>query len=265
MVRLLMCRPDFYAIQYEINPWMSRRRNAVPEVARAQWERLYHVLTQEVGAQVELVEPVPGLPDMVFTANAGLVHLNLFLPANFRYPERQGEAPYFRLWFQERGYQGMELPPDLYFEGEGDVMAVGENLFAGYRFRSDIRSHLFLAEVFSRRALSLELVDPRFYHLDTCFCPLDDNCVLYYPGAFDSYGLRVIHEYIPDRIEVGLEEALRFVCNAVVVGKTVVLNAGCPETKRGLEQKGYRVYEVDLSEFIKAGGAAKCLVLFLSR
>jgi len=166
MARLLMCRPTYYNIEYEINPWMSRARGAVAPVAQAQWENLYRTLTERVGAQIELVEPVPGLPDLVFTANAGLVKGTKVILSRFRFPVRSPEEPVFAAWFKAHGFEVLELPEGLFFEGAGDALRCGEHLFAGYHFRSEIRSHAAIAEMLGERVLSLQLVDPRYYHLD---------------------------------------------------------------------------------------------------
>jgi N-dimethylarginine dimethylaminohydrolase len=178
MATLLMCRPTYYGIEYEINPWMSRLRGADPVVARAQWEQLHHTLTDVCGAIVELIDPRPGLPDLVFTANAGFVTPCLVILSRFRFPARSGEEPVFAEWFEKHGLPVVRMPEDVFFEGAGDALRCGENLFCGYHFRSEIRSHEFLAEVLKDRVLSLQLVDPRFYHLDTCFCPLADGELL---------------------------------------------------------------------------------------
>ncbi len=260
-----MCPPDFYSIEYEINPWMDRRRGADPARAREQWARLKQALTQDIGATVELATPLPGLPDMVFTANAGYCEGGLAVLSRFRHHERAREEEPFRRWFAEHGFRVALLPEELYFEGEGDVLPCGDALYAGYRYRSDIRSHLAVSELLGKEVLSLELVDPRFYHLDTCFCPLDGGSALYYPGAFDSYGRRVLRDRIADLIAAPKEEALRFGCNAIVLGRQVVMNSGCPTLRRKLQERGYAVHEVELSEYIKAGGSAKCLALFLDR
>lgn len=258
-----MCPPEYYGIEYEINPWMSRARQVDRAMARRQWEDLFNLLQGRLGLSISLLTPEKGVPDLVFTANAGLVHRGLFLPSHFRHPERRGEAPVFRRWFEREGYEIRPLPPELFFEGEGDVLRLGEELFAGYRIRSDIRTHAWIGEALERRVLSLELTDPRFYHLDTCFCPLADDAAAYYPAAFDSYARKVIEAGVPRTVEVSPQEAFRFACNAVVADHQVVLNAGCAELKGQLEGWGYEVWETELSEFIKAGGAAKCLVLFL--
>jgi N-dimethylarginine dimethylaminohydrolase len=263
MARLLMCRPTYYNIEYEINPWMSRARGAVASVAQAQWENLYRTLTERVGAQVELVEPAPGLPDLVFTANAGLVHGRKVILSRFRFPVRSGEEPIFAGWFREHGFEVVELPENLHFEGAGDALRCGEHLFAGYHFRSEIRSHAAIAEILGERVLSLQLTDPRFYHLDTCFCPLTGGKLIYYPAAFDDYARRVIEQYAPQRIEVCTEDAARFGCNAVCIDENVVLSTACTKLTHDLSGWDFNVHPVNLSEYLKSGGSAKCLTLQL--
>lgn len=256
-----MCAPDYYGIEYEINPWMDVRRPADPERARAQWGALYELLASRLKVEVELLEPVKGLPDLVFTANAGLVAPGRFIASRFLHPQRRREQPIYEAWFRARGYAIETLPASTCFEGEGDALRLGETLFAGYRIRSDIHSHRMIAAILGREVLSLELVDPRFYHLDTCFCPLDARRALYYPPAFDQYGRQVIAQFVPEPIAVEDADAIRFACNAVVVGRDVVVQAGCTALETTLRRLDFTPQPVDLSEFHKAGGSAKCLVL----
>lgn len=259
--KFLMCPPEFYGIHYEINPWMDVSQQALNSRAQRQWQELHHLITGVLGQTVELIQPQPGLPDMVFTANAGLVFNNQVVLSNFRYKQRQGESPLFEAFFRDKGYKIFRLPSGTAFEGAGDALFCGENLFAGYIFRSEARCHSLLAEIVGKRVLSLELVDPRFYHLDTCFCPLADGSALYYPRAFDSYARRLLENYLTDGIVASREEALSFACNAVIAGRNVILGARCPKLAAQLDDRGYRVFELDLSEFMKAGGSAKCLTL----
>ncbi len=259
-----MCRPTHYRIAYEINPWMRRRRPVQHHTAQAQWRSLHTVLTEQLGLDVSLIRPVTGLPDLVFTANAGLVVGRTVIRSNFRHRQRQGEEPVFERWFRRHGYRVATLPPRQYFEGEGDALFLGETLFFGFRFRSEIAAHETIARLLGARVLSLELADRRFYHLDTCFAPLDRQTALYYPGAFDTYGRRVIRRFIPRPIAVSETDALRFVCNTVVSGRRLVMPTGVSAPlRRTLTQLDYQLFEVELGEFIKAGGAAKCLVLYL--
>src|SRR5881392_602146 len=163
--RILMCGPDYYGIEYEINPWMSKHRGAAPERAHAQWRKLHETLVA-LGVQVELMTPQPGLPDLVFTANAGLVFHDRFISSRFRHEVRARETPHFDAWFAANGYTVETLPEGMYFEGAGDALFCGDDLYAGYRIRSDAAAHQWLAKALGTLVLPVELVDPRFYHLD---------------------------------------------------------------------------------------------------
>lgn len=259
---ILMCPPEHYAIQYEINPWMNRLRQSDQPTAALQWEQLRHTLL-EAGARVTLLPPQPALPDMVFTANAGLIYGSQAILSRFRHPERQGESPHNRVLFQQLGFEVLELPEGLYFEGAGDALFCGETLFAGYRIRSDARGHQAVGQLLHCHVIPLELVDNYYYHLDTCFCPLAVDMAIYFPRAFDDYGRQVIEANIPRLIEVQEDEARRFACNAVVVGRHVVTNTGCPRLHADLRKQGFTPHETPLDEFVKAGGSAKCLTLRL--
>ena len=262
MRHLLLCPPDHYGIEYEINPWMDRTHNADPVLARAQWQGLHDQLTM-LGCQIELLKPREKLPDMVFTANAGLVVGRKFIRSNFRFAERRGEEQHFENWFVERDYEIVHLPEGLFFEGEGDALFCGEVLFCGYRYRSEIRSHQALADILKCLVISVELVQDRFYHLDTCFCPLPDGGAMWHPGAFDEYGQRAIRHHIPKLIDIVPGEAAHFASNAVVLGHDIVLPEGCPNLYQSLREGGYRPHPLPMTEFLKAGGACKCLVLLL--
>lgn len=259
---LLMCAPTAYGLDYVINPWMSLDNPPDKQLAAEQWQNLYRLLTENLGATVELVPQADNAPDMVFTANAGLTRKENCVLARFRHPQRQVEEPHFAAWFAANGYAVQTLPQSVAFEGEGDALFAGDTLLAGYLKRSDIRAHALLADLLGTEVLSLELVDDRWYHLDTCLFPLDEQTVVAYPGAFDAYALTVLrHRFTV--IEVGIQEALRFACNAVRVGNHIVLPSGCPELTGTLGLHGYTVHSVELSEFLKTGGAAKCLTLYL--
>ena len=235
MRQLLLCPPDYYGIEYEINPWMSRARGADTPLVQAQWKGLFETLSK-LDCKIELVPPRPKLPDMVFTANAGLTVGRRFIPSNFRHVERSGEAPHFASWMEEHGYEIVWLPKELYFEGEGDALFGGDVLFCGYKFRSDI---------------------------NTCFCPLPDGGAIWFPDAFDEYGQRAIRDHLRDLIEVAPEEAAHFSCNAVVLNRDIVLPEGAPKLVATLRDRGYACHELPMTEFLKAGGACKCLTMFM--
>jgi lysine-ketoglutarate reductase/saccharopine dehydrogenase-like protein (TIGR00300 family) len=263
-IRILMCAPDYYDVDYVINPWMEGNiHKSSIDLAVEQWGKLHHVL-QEV-AIVDLVEPQKGWPDMVFTANAGLVLGKNVVLSRFFHPERQGEEPHFKKWFADNGFQVFELPKDLPFEGAGDALLDREGrwLWAGYGFRSELDSHPYIAKWLDIEVVSLRSIDERFYHLDTCFCPLSGGYILYYPGAFDAYSNHLIERRVPEakRIAIAEADAVNFACNAVNVGQTVVMNKASDSLKQQLNDAGFKIIETPLTEFLKAGGAAKCLTL----
>ncbi len=260
--KILMCPPDHYGIEYEINPWMNRSMASIRDLAFRQWRELHDRLVS-LGVQVELLQPQKGLPDLVFTANAGVMYHQRFFSAQFKHEVRAKESPFFDAWFAEHGYEVLHLPPGMFHEGAGDALFCGDALFAGYRTRSDVHAHQWLAAQLGVRVLPLELVNPRFYHLDTCFCPLSPGIALYFPEAFDGYGRRVLQTHIRQLIALNEHDAMRFGCNAVVIGKTVVHNSECPDLESQLQNNGYQSISVALDEFLKAGGSAKCLTLRL--
>jgi lysine-ketoglutarate reductase/saccharopine dehydrogenase-like protein (TIGR00300 family) len=263
-MRILMCAPHHYEVDYVINPWMEGNiHRSSRDRALEQWTQLYQVLQKY--AQVDLVEPQPGWPDMVFTANAGLILGNTVVLSRFFHPERQGEEPHFHKWFADQGYKVHLLPDSLPFEGAGDALMdrAGGWLWAGYGFRSELDSHPYLAEWLDVEVLSLRLVDRRFYHLDTCFCPLTDGYLLYYPPAFDTYSNRLIELRVPleKRIAISEADAVNFACNTVNIDRIVVMNKVSDSLNKTLADRGFTVVETPLTEFLKAGGAAKCLTL----
>ena len=251
-------------MDYVINPWMEGNvHKSSQERAVEQWNKLNQILKEL--AIVDLVKPEPGWPDMVFTANAGLVLGDNVVLSRFYHPERQGEEPHFKKWFKDNGFNVYELPKELPFEGAGDALLDREGrwLWAGYGFRSELDSHPYLAKWLDIEVLSLRLIDNRFYHLDTCFCPLSDGYLLYYPGAFDSYSNHLIERRVPaaKRIAIAEADAVNFACNSVNVAQTLVMNKASDSLKQQLADKGFTVIETPLTEFLKAGGAAKCLTL----
>ncbi|MEA5419311.1 TIGR00300 family protein [Spirulina sp. CCNP1310] len=263
-IRFLMCAPDHYDVDYVINPWMEGNiHKSSRDRAAEQWHKLHHVIKDH--AIVDLVAPEKGWPDMVFTANAGLVLGQNVVLSRFLHPERQGEEPYFKAWFEANGYTVYELPSDLPFEGAGDALfdREGRWLWAGYGFRTELDSHPMIAKWLDTEVLSLRLVDNRFYHLDTCFCPLKGGYLLYYPPAFDAYSNHLIERRVPaeKRIAIAEADAVNFACNAVNINEIVIMNNASAGLKQRLADVGFTVIETPLTEFLKAGGAAKCLTL----
>ncbi|MEE9259193.1 MAG: arginine deiminase-related protein [Nitrospinaceae bacterium] len=265
--RILMCAPDFFGVQYTINPWMENQIGTVdPLRARREWSEFYKSVKQRT--QVELIPARPNVPDLVFTANSGLQRGNRVIPSRFRHRERRAEEPLFTEWFRSAGYEVLEMDDSIFFEGAGDALFQPDHdvLWAGYGFRTDREAHDFIAAKLKVRVLSLRLIDRRFYHLDTCFCPLPNNRILYYPEAFDEESLKLIEEHTlsKNRILVSTEDAFNFACNALVIENVLFMNHASAGLCNRLERLGYMVSIHPVTEFLKAGGANKCLTLHLA-
>lgn len=260
-----MSPPDYFEVTYAINPWMKGDTPVDRSLAIQQWNQLRSALCDKARARVSLVKPVAGLPDLVFTANAAFVYGDRAILARFKNEERRGEEPHFRASLETLGYTVVE--PPVAFEGAGDALVYdGRLVLAGYRQRTEVSAHQLISREFGLPVLSLELHTEHFYHLDTCLCPLDGGHLIYYPEAFDEYGLKVIEANVPEekRLSVTGAEARNFACNAVQVGRYIFLNQPSSRLSQALNRRGFEVVGLDLSEFLKAGGSAKCLTLRLA-
>src|SRR6266566_800732 len=256
----LMCRPTYFTVGYSINPWMDPRVPVDTALALRQWDELRQTYLA-LGHTVQLIDPVPGLPDMVFAANGGTVIGGKALGARFRHPERAAEAGAYLAWFRDNGFQVRE--PLVTNEGEGDLVCAGHAVIAGHGLRSDPAARIELEELFGLPVVSVRLTDPRFYHLDTALCVLGAGTAAYYPGAFDPAGRAALAAQFGDLIEVTEREAALLALNAVCDGHRVVLPAGAPLLAAQLAARGLRPVPVDMSEFRKAGGGPKCCTLEL--
>ena len=257
----LMCPPEHFAVTYAINPWMRPDQPADAATAMRQWALLRQAYL-DLGHEVRTIEPVPGLPDMVFAANWATVVGGRVLGARFRYPERAGEAGAYLAWFRDRGYPDVRAPRYVN-EGEGDVLFTGRALLAGHGFRTDQAATAELAEVFGLPVVSLGLVDPRFYHLDTALCVLDADTAMYYPAAFDDAGRAAIAAQFAELIEAKDEDAEVLGLNAVSDGRHVVLPVQARNLAAQLRERGFEPVGVDMSELLKGGGGPKCCTLEL--
>lgn len=265
--RVLMCAPDYFTVDYAINPWMKAGEGAVStELAMQQWRALHDALSGV--ADVALLPPAEGLPDMVFTANAGVVYHKRAIVSRFEFDERRGEEAHFRRWFENAGFEIVDWPQELIFEGAGDALVDrgGPWVWAGFGQRTEQAAHDELAKFYPDRELvSMRLVDPRFYHIDTCLQPLEGGYLLYYPAAFSEAGQAEIERRVPagKRIPVTDEEAAAFACNAINLDEHIALNRPSDRLQGELGKAGFQVTGLDLSEFLKSGGSSKCLSLRL--
>lgn len=259
MKKVLMCRPDYFDIEYEINPWMHVENKVDREKSMKQWQSVYETY-KNLGVQVELIQQVNGLPDMSFTANGGIVWGNTFVVSNHKFKERKGEENYFGQWFEERGFEIHTLKN--FQGGEGDALFYKDTLYMGYGFRSDRKSHEEVKKILGVPVVSLRLIDPYFYDFDTAFCPMGGKAVLYYPEAFDEESKMKVAQ-LPGVITLTKLQAESFVGNSVLVGDTLLAGYSDGDLEDNLKQLGITIKTFDMSEFKKSGGGIKCLTLYL--
>ena len=259
---VLMCRPEFFTVSYRINPWMHPEDPTDTSLAVQQWEVLYNTYV-ELGFDVKLIDPIDGLPDMVYAANGGYVIDNIAYGASFTYAERQPEGPAYMDWFRENGFD-VRVPENIN-EGEGDFLLVGERILAGTGFRSASNSHEEIAEIFGREVVTLNLINPSFYHLDTAIAVLDDTNIAYLESAFDEVSLAILRNLYPDAIIATEEDAAVLGLNSYSDGYNVVIASRAKDFERQLRERGYNPIGVDLSELLLGGGGVKCCTLELRR
>ncbi len=264
--QVVMCPPEHFAVDYVINPWMQGQVGALDlDEAHRQWQALKGLLAERV--EVLTIEPQPGLPDMVFTANAGMSIGDLAVASHFIPKERRGEERYFKAWYGDNGFELYPLPDEVGFEGQGDCLldGSGEWLWTSAGPRTESTAYRHLQRCFNLDVVTMKLVDPRFYHIDTCLTVLNRGFLMYFPQAFDRASIDKLHARVPEdrRIELSEDDAGMFACNAVNLGDEIFLNRLSDELRATLEDRGFSVFETDLSEFLKAGGSAKCLTLLL--
>jgi len=260
--RYLMCEPVHYTVAYEINPWMDSTRHTDTELARSQWRTLRDVYL-DLGHTVETIDPIPGLPDMVYAANGALIVDGIVYSARFRHPERAPEGPAYEKWFADRGF--VTHTAAEVNEGEGDILPVGDLILAGTGFRTDRSAHAELARVTGHEVVSLELVDARYYHLDTALAVLQSDAadpqVAYFPPAFSPASQERLRELFPDAVHATDRDAAALGLNAVSDGRHVVVAPGAVDLAPALRERGYETIPVDTSELLKGGGGAKCCTL----
>lgn len=255
---ILMCRPDFFTVTYRINPWMHPEEPTDTSLAVKQWNVLYQTYL-DLGFDVQLVDPIEGLPDMVYAANGGLIVGDKAVVARFAYPQRAGEAVAYAEWMSSLGFEPSYTQHTN--EGQGDLLVVGSMILAGHGFRTDRRAHDEVAHITGLPVVSLELIDPRFYHLDTALAVLDDTTIAYYPAAFSDDARARVRELFPDAIEVSTADAYVLGLNVISDGRHVVLPAAASGFAQQLADIGFEPVAVDLSELLKGGGSVKCCTL----
>jgi N-dimethylarginine dimethylaminohydrolase len=259
---VLMCKPDFFTVVYRINPWMDPALPTDTSLAVAQWQTLYDTYVG-LGFDVHLIDPIDGLPDMVYAANGGFVIDGIAYGAKFTYPQRQPEGPAYMEWFGDNAFDVRE--PVEINEGEGDFLLVGDVILAGTGFRSASNSHEEVSAIYGRPVITLTLVNPSFYHLDTAIAVLDDTNIAYLPSAFDEQSLAILQSRYPDAVIVTEEDAAILGLNSYSDGYNVVIADRAKDFERQLRERGYNPIGVDLSELLLGGGGVKCCTLELRR
>jgi N-dimethylarginine dimethylaminohydrolase len=256
----LMCSPDYFAVQYAINPWMNPDDPVDLQLARQQWEQL-KAAYRRLGHTVKTIEPVPGLVDMVFAANGATVIGGTALGAKFKHPERHHEGAAYMEWFRRNGYKVVD--PDCVNEGEGDIVFACSAIIAGHGFRTEADTKYQVEAVFGLPVISVKLVDPRYYHVDTALNVLDEHTAAYYPAAFDAESRAALAAHFTELIEANDEDAQALGLNGISDGKHVVMPAQAKDLADKIRAAGFEVVPVDLSEFKKSGGGPKCCTLEL--
>ena len=261
-----MCRPEHFTVVYRINPWMDPAIPTETALAVAQWDALYAVY-RDLGFDIHLVDSIAGLPDMVYAANGGFVLDGIAYGASFTHVQRQPEGPAYMDWFGANGFD-VRVPLNVN-EGEGDFLLVGEVILAGTGFRSDTDSHQEVADIFRREVVTLELVNPSFYHLDTAGAVLDPQPgfenpnIAYLPSAFSPASLAILQSRFPDAVIVTETDAAVLGLNSFSDGYNIVIADRATDFERQLRERGYNPIGVDLSELLLGGGGVKCCTLEL--
>lgn len=253
-----MCEPKYFDVTYAINPWM--KPGTVDKLrAKRQWHILVHTLKKQ-GIRVSTIDQDSGSPDMVFSADQGIILGNTFIVSNFRYPERRQERHRYIDWLLRHRYEIKYLPGNTYYEGSGDSTAFNNSLFVGTGFRTNKAAILYLKKICRLSIEPLELIHDHFYHLDTCFFILDQNTAFYYPRAFSQKSINRLHYCFPQLIPLTDKEAYGFAANSIVTDHHVLLQKGNATFVNRLNALGYRPIEIDVGEYLKAGGGIHCLV-----
>jgi N-dimethylarginine dimethylaminohydrolase len=259
MKKILMCPPNYFDVEYEINPWMNKD-NKVNRVAVLNTYSAVKSVYDAVGFPVYEIEQEKGLPDMVYTANIGYAEGNVFLRSNFKHPERRKEPKLAADFLKQNGFEIHTVPEEIFFEGEGDVIRSDKKYFMGHGKRTDPRAKKYLEETFKKEFIDLELIDPYYYHLDTCFAPLNDDVVVINRKSFTPEALGKIEKSFNKIIDTNDQDNKVLACNLVVAGNVVVLGKGIsPELSENIKKEGFEVREIDMSEYMKGGESVKCI------
>lgn len=256
-----MCSPDYFRIEYEINPWMDTKNQVNKFLALKQWQNLYKIYISHFHSKVNLISARRGVPELTFIGDSVFVYKNKVIASNFVYKKRRKEVKYAIDWFSRRNYTIKKLPENIFFEGSADAFVWDNKILGSFGIRSDKEAYNIISDFFGLEAAPLELIDPKFYHLDTALFPISRDLIAWWPPAFSEDSQNKIENLGAELIKVNYEEANKFVCNSVSARGVIIMPKGCPIFKEEVSKRGYKIIELDVSEFMKAGGGIKCLTL----
>lgn len=259
--KILMCPPDYFQIEYEINPWMSVKNQVDKFLALKQWQNLYKIYTGHLHNKVNLIPARQGIPELTFIGDSVFIHKNKVVASNFVYKKRREEAEHAINWFLKRNYIVKRLPANIFFEGSADAFVWDNKILGSFGMRSDKEAYNIISDFFGLEAIPLELIDSKFYHLDTALFPISRNLIAWWPPAFSGESRDKIENLGAELIKVNYNEANKFVCNSISMEDTIIMPKGCLIFREEVAKRGYKIIELDVSEFMKAGGGIKCLTL----
>lgn len=259
--RFLMCPPEYYEDAMTMCQRNITRCTVNGALAKAQWQILYKILTDQIGAEVDVVDPVRGLPNMVFTGYSGIVFNNNFIRSNYRAKERQPEGAFFEKWFQERGFQVVSIPRGFVFDGEGDMISFKGHLLYGYHSKSELHMPELVGDKMSLNSIALQLIDDRFHHLDAGLCVIGEDTLLCYRQAFTDLGQQILRGMAKNFFLIRRDEALTWACNSIIVDRRIIISEESKLSGDMLRLMGFKVYRVNISEFTKVCAGVKSLVL----
>ncbi len=260
-MKLLMCSPEQFRVDYAINPWMNVG-SVNSDLAQKQWHELRDAYVS-LGAEVTVIDADESLPDMVFAADQGIFRDKKVVLSRFRYAQRRGESVFYAKWFEDHGYEVLHLPPEIFLEGGGESWWLGDTLLLGRGYRTSEAAAHVVENFLGKRVVSLQLIDERFYHLDTCLFVLNATTVFYYPPALSDDARETLKKMVPNVFELTEKEALSFAANSVVVDKTVVVHKGNESFEKKLHELEMKTISIDVSEFLKSGGGIHCLTAMI--
>ncbi len=261
MQKILLCPPTYFDIEYAINPWMHIEAKVNREKVLEEFKQLKQIYSK-LGAQFNEIQPTKGLPDQVYTTDMGLPVGKLFIKSNFKYGQRKPEATIGAEYFTSLGYAIYNIPPSISFEGEGDLIKNGDRYFMGWGQRTSYEAEEYLSIALQKEIIPLKLKNPSFFHLDTCFAPLNKDVAIYYPKAFSTDSKQTLAKYFKELIAIEQHDADVFACNLVILDKHIIIHEGLsPELKNKMEQYGFTVHSLDMTEYLKGGGSVKCVSL----